>query len=214
MITPSHLRRRHGWSGGNPGLAYKARFGDAPLWSVASLRTMSDSLAASHDRRGRRWTRDRLLAALRRSRAGRYRDAEPRLYWTAQRLFGTWKAACRAAGLPRSRWNAWPEWTRARVLREIRERRDVHWSAVPADLYAAGQRLFGRWSAALARAGVARSRWTRRPRWTREAVLRALRRRSRDGRPLASPSVRADDPRLYKAVYRLFPGWRAATSKV
>jgi hypothetical protein len=203
QITPSHLRSRHGWTGENPGLAYRERFDVPSAWSGASRRAMSRSLLASHDRRGRLWTRARLLAEVRRQGAARVRDVEPRLYWSAQRLFGTWEAACRAARLPRA---AWPEWTRDRVLREIRGRRDVHWSAVPAPLYWAGQRLFGRWTAALERAGVPRARWTRRPRWTRDAVLSGLRRRARAGRPLAS--------RAYKAVYRLFAGWRAATSRV
>lgn len=213
LITPSHLRR-HGWTGSNPGLAYKARFGVPTLWSAASRRALSASLTASHDRRGRRWTRRGLLQALRRSGAARYRDAEPRVYWTAQRLFGSWKAACRAAGLPRARWDAWPAWTPGRVIREIRRRRDVHWSAVPARLYNAGQRLFGRWAAALARAGIPLERRRRRPRWSREDVLRALRARARAGRSLSSRAVRLDDARLYKAVYRLFPRWRAATARV
>ncbi len=203
LITPTHLRSRHRWTGDNPGLAYKARFDVPSVWSAASRRAMSASLTASHDRRGRRWTRERVLAALRRLRAARFRDAAPRLYWSAQRLFGSWASACRVAG----RRSEWPQWTRARVLKEIRGRRELRWSRVPAPLYWAGQRLFGSWKAALERAGRRRPG----PRWTQESVLLALRRRTG---PLSSSAVRADDPALYKAVYRLFRRWGDATSRV
>lgn len=203
LITPTHLRSRHRWSGGNPGLAYKARFDVPSVWSDDSRRMMSASLTASHDRRGRRWTRGRVLAALRRLRAARFRDADPRLYWSAQRLFGTWASACRAAG----RRIEWPLWTRARVIREIRGRGELRWSQVPAPLYWAGQRLFGSWRAALERAG----RRSPGPRWTRETVVLALRRRAGS---LSSSAVRAEDPALYKAVYRLFRRWADATSRV
>ena len=207
LITPTHLRSRHGWSGENPGLAYKARFEVASVWCRDSRRAMSASLTASHDRRGRLWTRARVLAALRRLRSARFRDAEPRLYWTAQRIFGGWEEACRAAGIAPG---AWPEWTRARVRKEIGSCRDVRWSAVPAPLYWAGQRLFGSWRAALKSAGRAQPE----PRWTREKAVDALRRRARARKSLSSTAVRAEEPALYKAVFRLFRRWAGATSRV
>lgn len=213
LITPTHLRGRHRWTSDNPGLAYKARFGLATVWSGASRRAMSDSLVASHDRRGRLWTRERLLAGLRRLRSPRFRDvlrSEPKLYWTAQRLFGSWKSACRAAKLPRALWDRWPEWTRERVLREIRARDTYHWSVVPDSLYWAAQRLFGSWQAALRAARVPARKWNPPPKWTPDTVRLALRRRAKAGRPITSSAVRADDLPLYKAVYRLFKRWPAA----
>ncbi|HEX7899998.1 MAG TPA: hypothetical protein VF950_19685 [Planctomycetota bacterium] len=209
LITPTHLRSRHRWTSENPGLAYKERFGLATVWSGASRRAMSVSLVAAHDRRGRLWTRERLLSGLRRLRSARFRDvlrSAPKLYWTAQRLFGSWTSACRAAKLPEALWDCWPEWTRERVLREIRGKKDVRWRAVTPSLYWAGQRLFGSWKRALGAAGVAPPP----PKWTRETALDALRRRARAGRSLASSAVRADDLPLYKAVFRLFKRWRAA----
>lgn len=154
LITPTHLRSRHRWSGENLGLAYKEKFRVDSLWSGASRRAMSDSLVAAHDRRGRLWTRARLLAAMSRLTRVRFRDVmrrAPKLYWTAQRLFGTWKEACRAAKLPAP---VWPEWTRERVTKELRARREVRWSRVPGRLYGAAQRLFGSWRSALRAAGL------------------------------------------------------------
>ena len=213
LITPTHLRSRHRWTSDNPGLAYRERFGLDTVWCGASLRAMSDSLVASHDRRGRLWTRERLLAGLRRLRSARFRDvlrSAPKLYWTAQRLFGSWKSACRAAKLPRALWDCWPEWTRERVRREIRARKDVHWGVVPDSLYWAAQRLFGSWKRALHAAGVPSEKWNRPLKWTPDTVRLALRRRAGAGRSITSSAVRADDLPLYKAVYRVFKRWRAA----
>lgn len=206
LITPTHLRRRHGWTSENPGLAYKARYKLPSVWSRASRRAMSASLVEAHDRRGRVWTRERVLAELRRHRSARFRDLPPTLYWSAQRLFGRWEKALEAAKLPK----LWPEWTRERVVREIRALRNVRWSAVSGDLYWAGQRLFGSWTRALTAAGVSKPE----PKWTAEKVLDALRARAKKGRSISSSAVRADDLPLYKAAFRLFRRWRAATSRL
>jgi hypothetical protein len=209
LITPTHLRRRHRWTSDNPGLAYKERFGLDTVWCGASRRAMSDSLVASHDRRGRLWTRERLMSGLRRLRSARFRDvlrSAPKLYWATQRLFGSWKAACRAAKLPRELWDCWPQWPRERVLREIRRREEAHWSAVPRPLYWAAQRLFGSWRLALKAAGIP----PRPPKWTPDTVRLALRRRAKAGRSLTSSAVRADDLPLYKAAYRVFKRWSKA----
>lgn len=213
LITPTHLRSRHRWTSENPGLAYKERFSLDSVWCRASRRAMSASLVAAHDRRGRLWTRERLIAKLRRLRSARFRDvlrAAPKVYWTAQRLFGSWKAACRAAGLPRERWDRWPEWTRARVLDELRDRDAVAWSAAPPPLYWAAQRLFGSWKRALKAAGLPPAT----PKWTPGTVLAALRGRAKAGRSLTSSGVRADDLPLYKAVFRVFKRWARAISRV
>lgn len=202
LITPTHLRRRHRWTADNPGLAYKERFGLATVWSRGSLRTMSESLVASHDRRGRLWTRPRVLLGLRRLRSARFRDIPPKLYWSAQRIFGSWERARVAAGLPK----LWPEWTRGRVLEEIGRIDLLRWSAVPRELYWAAQRLFGSWARALRAAGARPPE----PKWTPKSVRDALRKRARAGRPMSSSAVRADDLALYKAVYRVFKRWPKA----
>jgi hypothetical protein len=165
LITPTHLWHRHRWSGSRPSELYKKRFGVATVWSDASRRAMSESLESHYDRKGRLWTRRRIVAAVaRRVRAGRplrFRDVwrdEPELYWTAQRLFGSWEEALRAAGVEPP---PWPEWTRERIVGEIRRRakagRSVRYASVFRDskpLYWAGQRVLGSWQAALRAAGV------------------------------------------------------------
>jgi hypothetical protein len=149
LITHTHLASRHRWSGERPTQAYKERYGG--LWSEASLRAMRESLVASHDRRGRKWTLPRLLREIRKLKGRRFREVPPELYWTAQRLAGSWRAALRAARLPEP---AWPEWTRERVLAEIRRRPGPRrrWSAVNRELpslYWAAQRIFGSWRRAV-----------------------------------------------------------------
>lgn len=133
-------------TGERPTQAYKERHG--ALWSTSSRRAMSASLVAHHDRRGRKWTEERLVREIRKLKGLRFREVvrrRPELYWTAQRVFGSWSAALQAARLPVP---PWPEWTRERVLAEIRKRPAARrrWSAVSRELpglYWAAQRLFG-----------------------------------------------------------------------
>jgi hypothetical protein len=224
LITPTHLWSRHRWRDDHPALAYKERFGVATVWSRASRRAMSRSVRTHYDRKGRKWTTERLLAALRRlrrdGRALRFSavsSARPELYWTAQRLFGSWKAACRAAGLPRSEWDLWPEWTRERVILAIRERHrsrsPLHWKGVwdgEKSLYWAAQRYLGSWRSALRAANVPPEAGCAPTRWSAERVVRAVRARFRSGKAVTFSAVRRDDFALYKAALRHVGSWRAA----
>jgi hypothetical protein len=224
QITPTHLRSRHRWRDAHPGLAYRERFGVPSAWSGASRRAMSASLVRHYDRAGRTWTRGRVLDGIRRlARAGKplrfsaVSRSSPELYWTAQRLLGSWTAACRAAGL---RPGDWPIWTPDRVLRAIRERlrsgKRVHWKAVWKDarsLYWAAQRLHGSWKAALRAAGVPRARWSVALKWSPGRVLEAIRQRRRRGRAVSFSAVRRDNLALYKAALRHVGSWREAVAR-
>jgi hypothetical protein len=222
LITHTHLASRHRSGGERPTQAYKARYGK--LWSDASLRAMSESLSAHYDRRGRKWTPERIVrqirGLLRDGRSLRFRDVwrlRPELYWTAQRLFGSWAAALRSAAVPAGRLPRWPEWSRERVRGDIRRRagsgKPLHWAAVNREepaLYWAAQRLFGSWKRSLAAAGVDPRKTGGRPLWTRDTVRAALGRRQREGRSLRSTDVRREHTALYKAALRVFGSWRAA----
>lgn len=167
MITHTHLRSRHGWRVDSPTETYKRRFGLESVWSPASLRIMSRSLVDRWDQRGRRWDRRAILRGIRTlaRHGGRVHfsavwDARPELYWTAQRLFGSWRRALAAAGIPRSRWTR-ERWTRERVVRNIRRLRragrPVTFGGVwprHRSLYWAAQRTWGSWQRALRAAGV------------------------------------------------------------
>ena len=224
LITPTHLWHRHRWRDDHPALAYKERFGVPTVWSRASRRAMSVSLRTHYDRKGRTWTKARVVEGIRRlARAGKplrfsaVSRSSPEIYWTAQRLLGSWKSACRAAGL---RPGDWPEWTRERVLDAIRERhrsgKRVHWKAVwdgGKSLYWAAQRYHGSWKSALRAAGVPRESWSVAAKWSPERVVDAVRERHRRGRPVYFLAIRRDDLALYKAALRHLGSWRAALLK-
>ncbi len=227
LITHTHLWNRHHWADDHPSVTYKKRFGVRSVWSQASRRAMQSSLLAHYDRKGRLWTPERVVGGIRRrARAGKslhfsavWRD-ERELYWTAQRLFRSWKAALRAARIPEGAWPRWPEWTREKILEEIRARRKagkaVHFSAIwPAGkpLYWAGQRVFGSYRAALRAAGVPPEDWEMRPTWTKERVVEEVRRRHRAGKPVYYRAIRRDDARLYKAGLRHHGNWRTALAR-
>lgn len=224
LITHTHLWNRHRWDDEHPSVAYKEKFGVATVWSDASRRAMRSSLLAHYDRKGRLWTRERVTEGIRRrARRGKslhfsavWHD-ERELYWTAQRLFRSWKGALRAARVPAEAWPRWPEWTREHILQEIRDRRKegkaVHFSAIwPAGkpLYWAAQRVFGSYRAALRAAGVPPDGWKRSPVWTPERVVEEIRRRHRAGKPVYYRGIRHSDARLYKAGLRHHGSWRSA----
>lgn len=185
---------------------------------------MSDSLFAHWDRSGRIWTQKVILEGIRkRVRSGKQVHysavwrGQKELYWTAQRLFGSWKAALRAAGVPREAWTLWPKWSRARIVDAIRKRyrsgRAVQYSAVwkvDKSLYWAAQRHWGSWKAALRAASIPRESWTIRPKWSRDIIADAVRRRFRSGKPVHYSAIRRADSALYKAALRHLGNWRTA----
>jgi hypothetical protein len=182
---------------------------------------MSTSVRAHYDRKGRKWTARRIQDGIRRlARAGKplrfsaVSRSNPELYWTAQRLLGSWTSACRAAGL---RAADWPEWSRERVREVLRQRHragnPVHWKAVwKADksLYWAAQRYHGSWKAALRAADIPRESWSVASRWSPERVVRAVRERHRQGQPVYFSAIRRDELALYKAALRHVGSWKAA----
>ncbi len=224
LITPTHLWNRHRWRDDHPALAYKERFKVRSVWSRASRRAMSRSVLTHYDRKGRKWTPERVVRGIRRldrsSRPLRFSAvsrSSPELYWTAQRLFGSWRKACRAAGRSAV---PWPEWNRKRVRDAIRERhrsgRPVHWKAVwdgGKPLYWAAQRYHGSWKAALRDAGVPRDSWSAAARWSPEGVIDALRARHRRGKAVHFSAIRRDDLALYKAALRHVGSWQAALAR-
>jgi hypothetical protein len=128
-----------------------------------------------------------------------------------KRLFGKWDRALAAAGLDADEVNRYRKWDRNTIAFEIRERQkdgdELSSGSMQKNdpgLHAAAVRYFGRYDEALKAAGVEPQRVRLRQSWTRSDVLRAIRRRSKNGRNLSDTSVRRADPALYGAAVRLF----------
>lgn len=193
-ITTLHLRRLHDYEGDHPILDYRQRFGleVAHTHSHANRRQARRVRAAYWEARGRRWTRARMLDAIReRHRRGlslAHQDVPNRLRQAVRRRLGPWRKALRMARVPcpprRSRWNA------IRVIAEVRalaaRGRPLYGGYIsehhPELHNAAHNHLGGGWGRALTAAGLdpsahraPTSPWTRQlaEAWVRRRAARA-----------------------------------------
>lgn len=169
------------------------------------------------------WTRERILRhildreaeGLSLSAGGK--GADQQLYCAARRIFGSWRNAIVAAGIPPERVLTQDRWSPAKVLARIRslsrrrrplttdqiERRYRH-------MVSAARRHFGSWPKAVMAAGVDPTKLQRIVPWNRERVIEAILTRALRSEPLVGRLV---EPRsLVDASYRLFGGWQAAVA--
>lgn len=163
----------------------------------------------------RKWNKERVIAAIqdrqRRSLPllGIY-DQNMALSNAATRLFGSWRKALVAAGVP----GAQPlqKWSKERVIEHIlaRHRQGLAltktWKEDRA-LHSAATRCFGGWQAALIAAKLGQTQGPRR-RWTRDVTLAEIRNRARQRLPLKA--IYRLDPALHSATQRHFGGWYKA----
>jgi len=186
---------------------------------------------AEHLRRPR-WTRQRIISLIKQSRRNG-RD----LHWSAvtrrgdelsraafaslqPRLFGRWDRALHAAGLDADDVSCYRSWDANTVTFELRARqRDgepLNSAALQQEdppLHAAAVRYFGSYESALRAAHVDPASVRQRRRWTREAVIGAIRKAKRRGLHLSDSAMRGQYPALYGAAVRQFgsfPKARAA----
>jgi hypothetical protein len=181
-------------------------------------------LAGVTDRAARRpWTRERVLSELRQL----HRDGvelncvdlggapHGRLVEVARKLFGGWREAVFAAGLPVVVRGPWKSWLLVRDrLREL-NRAGTRMTTTTlqanglADLVAAAIAYAGTWNAALIQAGIPVVE--RHVRMTHNQVLAAIRELHARGVSLSHGVVVAHgEQRLVKAAARKFGGWQAA----
>lgn len=169
------------------------------------------------------WTRERILRhildreadGLSLSAGGK--DADQQLYCAARRIFGSWRNAIIAAGIPPERVLTHDRWSPARVLARIRalsrRRRPLTTDQIERRyrrLVSAARRHFGSWSKAVMAAGVDPTKLQRVVPWNRERVIEAILTRALRSEPLVGRLVK---PRsLVDASYRLFGGWQAAVA--
>lgn len=117
-------------------------------------------------------------------------------------------------------------WTKDQVIEKIKARRTAGLTINSADVAAedetlsgAGRRLFGSWGKAVEAAGydyeLVKKEAKNRPRnppgtWDREAVIKAIRQRAAEGKPLNAHAAQADDSKLYSAAVTHLDSWGKA----
>jgi len=169
------------------------------------------------------WTRERIIRhILEREAEGCPLTAggkgfDHQLYCAARRIFGSWRNAIVAAGIPPERVLTWERWSPAKILARIRSisrrRRPLTTDEVERryhNLVSAARRHFGSWSKAALAAGVDPTKLQRVVPWNRERVIEAILTRALRSEPLVARLV---EPRsLVEAGYRFFGSWQAAVA--
>lgn len=169
-----------------------------------------------------KWTREHIIREILRREAaglplnlGGEQPVGQALYQAGARVFGSWRNAVMAAGIPPRRARASDDWRPSRILTTIRSLSRRRRALRPADLdrryvhlVTAARRHFGSWAKAAVAAGVDPAKLKRTPSWTRERIIEAILKRALNNEPLKSRTVR---PRsLADAGTRVFGSWRSA----
>jgi hypothetical protein len=160
--------------------------------------------------RQRQWSKEAVLEELRRWYLGYVPAAA--IGYAAKHCFGSAHTAWEAAGVD----PPYRKWFPQRVIEAIQDGyvrcRNVGVAGFgDRSLADAARRYFGNWAEALAAAGLPRhlaERKTRR--WSRPAVIQAIRVWHQSGRPLSK--VYREDRPLYMAAATYFGTWRAAVA--
>jgi hypothetical protein len=136
--------------------------------------------------------------------------------------FGSYRLAVQQAGIDYSEVVRRPRWTRAAIIKLLKESKRVghklHWSAVTkrrdelgkAAFAALQPRLFGKWDRALREAGLDADKINRYRKWNKRSVVAELRSRLRKSQGLNSGALQRHDPGLHAAAVRHFDGYDQA----
>jgi len=200
--------------GGLPQAAWKL----LGSWNDALRAAGFDPEAACTKRRP--WTRKDVIDLIRtRAAAGlpiaSYNVVPASAEVASRRLFGSWKAALRAAGVPNPSVE-YPVWTEVSVVEAILIRQQasepLHCLAAAQQtprLYDGARRCFGSWRQALRAAGIDPESVRRRRRpWTSEEIGACLSLRVREGKDVSRASHHPQS--FMKAARRLFGSWDKA----
>lgn len=212
VLSRVHLIRLHGFNSGSAIQDYKLRYGLKTVRCPAVERKRLRSYVAYLESIGRRWTKERVVAEIRRHvaagkplNAGKVaREHGYALRDAGERLFGNWNNALKAAGLDPWTISARHFWTKGRILQELRRIAAQGGRHGPgaiasgdhAALYAAASELFGTWHGALRAAGLRPIRADRR-KWSRSLILGEIRARLRRGLPVTAKVLQREEPTLY-----------------
>jgi hypothetical protein len=179
------------------------------------------------NQRIRKWTAETVIAGLKEfyasaetlshTRLPSLEEANPPLIGGARRVFGSLKAAMKAAGLPyppnpQSPWN---EKTILKALRRMHsEGQDLSLAAVKdrhnGSLLGPAMHRFGSWRKAVEAAGIEYSAVKRQQEWTRDSVLQALLQRRDAGEKMGGGAIQKQDIPLWAAAKRYFGHYQDA----
>jgi hypothetical protein len=102
-------------------------------------------------------------------------------------------------------------WSKEIIISEIQKRKEDGLSIRPMDidelLYYACVRYFGSWKKALSAAGVEYEGLSHRM-WDRKKVIKAIRKRKKDGLSLSTEVITKEDSGLYYAAWKIFGSWK------
>ncbi len=222
-ISWSHLRSAHGYRDRFPCDTYRSKHGVKTLVSPATLAAQRAAADATLERQGRRWSRERIVAGIRKMRRAGV-PLNPKsayghdrnLYAASLRYFPRgWGDALRAAGLdPADHRKAmdYRDLTLEEAARWIRERLRKGLGIRSGEVPPAQPRFVrGRfpagWVAFVKSLGIrypGHGSWNRR---TGEEILEDVRRLAREGRPMNSYSVFLREGALWQRVRRRFGSW-------
>ena len=165
------------------------------------------------------WTREGVIAAIRDEAKGgqelsymRMEQRMPTLVRAAERMFGSWSNAVKAAGFDYDAIRRYQKWTRERVVARIKELHakgaDLSWRNVSTKLdpaLAAASLQAGRfasWADALAAAGLDPEMVARYRRWSLPKIHEEMLRLSRQGVVLSRQTLSEEASGLLAALYR------------
>jgi hypothetical protein len=221
-ISWSHLVFRHHYASDRHAIQkYMARFRLARAESLRLYRKRRRKTVAYLQRIGRRWSDARVKREIRlrhlNHRALNFSAAareDSALLAAAATRMGSWRAAVEASGIPYEQASKNRRWSRDRIVATLKSwrragRRVNYHAVVTADpgFHDAACSHFGSYAAALRAAAIDPDAVRRQEVWTRDRVLRELRREGPDAR---RPDVRKRRPKLVCAAQRHFGGWHAA----
>lgn len=222
-ITYKHLRFIHGFEGEHPIRDYKERFGLRVAACEESCELRRDVQVERYKKAGRHWTKARILREIRKRRSSRHGLAHSRaplgLTIAARRMFGSWDAALKAAGVDPAVHRFTNAWDVERLTRAIRRHarggRAVTASWVKGadpELHGAAIRLLGNWTEAIRAAGL-EVRVHREPkRWAMDRVVawvKATHAAGGDIRSIAAPAGAQDRVRSEMGLT-----WRAFVESI
>jgi hypothetical protein len=176
-----------------------------------------------------RWTRTAIVALIKSAR----RKGE-KLHWSAvtrrrdelgraafaslqPRLFGQWDRALKAAGLEADNISIYRRWDQKSIARKLkqltREGQAASSGAIQSSdpgLHAAAIRHFENFDAALRAANLNPEKIRQRQRWTKPALIRAIKSISKKNARMSDNQIRRHSPAIYGASIRLFGSFVAA----
>lgn len=142
--------------------------------------------------------------------AGAIRKEYPTLIGAAWVYFGGWRNAVRAAGLSLREEGLTEDWSREKVVSELRKLRRHRGGRRDRFLYNAATRLFGSSRAAVLAAGLDPDKFFDRKLWGKKEIVAAIHARRKAGLSLNPSVVLKEDGRLSSAVYGHFGSWTKA----